>query len=190
MTNLLAQSDFVAGHRRAPSRGQHLRSQSKDIIATSPNMGDIGHENLAVASLGGDGAGRNGKVVGYGKGEHASVKGQGKGFVSMDIANSTVDEGLTKDEVGQVIHQHLSEVRYCYESAMIRTPDIEGKLVVDFTVGGTGVVKTAEAKTSTLPDPRLDDCILRRLRHLEVPASPRRRGRSVTYPFIFKTLGR
>ncbi len=28
---------------------------------------------------------------------------------------------------------------------MIRQPDIEGKLVVDFTIGGTGVVKTAEA---------------------------------------------
>ena len=115
---------------------------------------------------------------------------QGKGFVSIDLANSSVEEGLTKDEVGEVIHRHMSEVRYCYESAMIRTPDIEGKLIVDFTIGGSGVVKTAEAKQSTLPDPRLDDCIIRRLMTWKFPNTKGGVDVAVSYPFIFKTLGR
>jgi hypothetical protein len=191
MTKLLAQSDFVAGHRSDSEASRILDAQSKDLKATAPKIGGLDSKNVAVASLGGEGVpGGNGKAVGYGKGEHAQVSGQGKGFVSMDIANSTVEDGLTKDEVGEVIHRHLSEVRYCYESAMIRTPDIEGKLIVDFTIGGAGAVKTAEAKQSTLPDPRLDDCIIRRLMTWKFPTPKGGVEVAVTYPFIFKTLGR
>jgi len=191
MSKLLAQSDFVTGHKNADNARRMFDTQSEATKATAPDIGDMNQKNVAVATLGGDGsAGGSGKAVGYGKGEHAGVKGQGKGFVSMDIGNSTVEEGLTKDEVGEVIHRHLSEVRYCYESAMIRQPDIEGKLVVDFTIGGSGVVKTAEAKSSTLPDPRLDDCIIRRLVTWKFPNTKGGVDVAVSYPFIFKTLGR
>ena len=134
-----------------------------------------------------------GHAVGYGKGEHAAVKGQGKGFVPFvqaDASGSVVEEGLTRDEVGEVIHRHLSEVRYCYESAMIREPDIEGKLMVAFVIGGSGTIKSAEAKSSTLPDPRLDDCIIRRLVTWPFPKPRGGVDVAVTYPFIFKTLGR
>jgi TonB family protein len=108
----------------------------------------------------------------------------------MDTSGSSVAEGLTKDEVGEVIHRHLSEVRYCYESAMLRTPDIEGKLLVAFTIGGQGAVTAADVKQSTLPDPRLDDCILRRLVSWKFPKPRGGVDVAVTYPFIFKTLGR
>jgi outer membrane biosynthesis protein TonB len=191
MSKLLAQSDFVTGHKNADAARRMFDTHSETTKATAPDIGDMNNKNVAVAALGGDGAANGtGKAVGYGKGEHAGVKGQGKGFVSMDIGNSTVEEGLTKDEVGEVIHRHLSEVRYCYESAMIRQPDIEGKLVVDFTIGGNGVVKSAEAKSSTLPDPRLDDCIIRRLVTWKFPNTKGGVDVAVSYPFIFKTLGR
>jgi hypothetical protein len=191
MTKLLAQSDFITGHQLNNESRRMFDTQSKTMRATGPEIGDLNKRNVAVNNIGGDGlANGSGKAVGYSKGEHAGVKGQGKGFVSMDVGNASVEEGLTKDEVGEVIHRHLSEVRYCYESAMIRQPDIEGKLVVDFTIGGNGVVKTSEAKSSTLPDPRLDDCILRRLVTWKFPNTKGGIDVSVSYPFIFKTLGR
>jgi outer membrane biosynthesis protein TonB len=193
MTKLLAQSDLITGHQLHNESRKIFDTQATNTKATAPEIGDLNSKNVAVASVGGDGlpgSTGSGKAVGYGKGEHAGVKGQGKGFVSMDMGNASVEEGLTKDEVGEVIHRHLSEVRYCYESAMIRQPDIEGKLVVDFTIGGNGVVKTAEAKSSTLPDPRLDDCIIRRLVTWKFPNTKGGIDVSVSYPFIFKTLGR
>ena len=156
-------------------------------LRSGPATGISNDTNRQVATLGGSG---EGKGTGYGKGEHAGVKGQGQAFVSMDVAGAAVDEGLTKDEVGEVIHRHLSEVRYCYESAMIRSPDLEGKLMVNFTIAGTGMVKSTEVKSSTLPDPRLDDCILRRLATWKFPNPRGGIDVAVTYPFIFKTLGR
>ncbi len=76
------------------------------------------------------------------------------------------------------------------ESALIRAPDIEGKLMVAFVIGGDGAVKTSSVKQSTLPDPRLDDCILRRLATWRFPQPKGGVDVAVTYPFIFKTLGR
>jgi outer membrane biosynthesis protein TonB len=185
MTSLLAQSDFVAG--RVSEARKSFDAKSKALASSGPATGMSADTNQKVAALGGSG---QGKGAGYGKGEHAGVKGQGAAFVSMDIAGAAVDEGLTKDEVGEVIHRHLSEVRYCYESAMIRTPDLEGKLMTAFTIGGDGRVKSTEVKSSTLPDPRLDDCILRRLATWKFPEPRGGVDVAVAYPFIFKTLGR
>jgi TonB family protein len=185
MTKLLAQSDIVAG--------PHASSDAKRMFASRPDAlkadvrGGAVNANVKVAAVGGEGGGGG---VGYRKGGDAKVAGQGAGFVNMDTFASTVDEGLTKDEVGEVIHKHLSEVRYCYESAMLRTPDIEGKLIINFTIGGPGTVKTASVKQSTLPDPRLDDCILRRLLTWKFPNTRGGVDVAVSYPFLFKTLGR
>lgn len=188
MTKLLEQSDFVSGSKATADARKVFAAGSSALGATGELLGNAQGKNVQVAQVGGTGVG--GKGVGYGKGEHAGVKGQGNSFVSLDLGNSSVEEGLTKDEVGEVIHKHLSEVRYCYESAMIRQPDIEGKLVISFVIGGSGVVKTADIKSSTLPDPRLDDCVLRRLVTWKFPQTKGGIDVGVTYPFIFKTLGR
>ncbi|HUP56070.1 MAG TPA: AgmX/PglI C-terminal domain-containing protein [Bdellovibrionota bacterium] len=192
MTKLLTQSDFVAGSTASASTGRLFDAKSAALKATGPEIGLSNQKSVMVASLGseGIGAGKGGKSVGYGKGERAGVKGQGEGFVSMDIGNSSVEEGLTKEEVGKVIHAHLAEIRYCYESAMIRSPDVEGKLVMDFTIGSTGAVKVSNVKQSTTPDPKLDDCVNRRLVTWQFPKTKGGVDVAVTYPFIFKTLGR
>ncbi len=194
MSRLLAQSDFVAGTARSTEAKNLFNSKSAELQTTEALRGAGAHPGaVQVAALGGDGSGAGQPGLGYGKGQHAGVKGQGKGFVpfvSADASGSIVDDGLTKDEVGEVIHRHLSEVRYCYESAMIRSPDIEGKLITNFTINGQGMVKSTEVKSSTLPDPRLDDCILRRLATWPFPKPRGGVDVAVSYPFIFKTLGR
>lgn len=189
MTNLLAQSDFVTGRDAAAQAKRMFDSKSADLRATGQATGLMDTRDARVAALGGE-AGPGGAGVGYGKGERAGVSGQGKAYVSMDTSGSSVEEGLTKDEVGEVIHRHMSEIRYCYESAIVRTPDIQGKLVMDFTIGGTGTVKEASVRQSTLPDPRLDACILRRLLTWKFPLPKGGVEVDVSYPFLFKTLGR
>ena len=149
-------------------------------VATDQNRGAV-----QVGSLEGNGNGTN-----YSKGGKVGVKGQGEAFVSLDIGNSTVEEGLTKEEVGRVIHAHMSEVRYCYETAMVRNPSVEGKLMIDFVIGGNGRIKSASPKDSSLKDPQLDDCIVRRLTRWEFPLPKGGVDVAVSYPFIFKSLGR
>jgi hypothetical protein len=142
----------------------------------------------------GKGEGAGGK--GYGSvGPGTGMKG-GKGgsnFVAVSVGDegsALMEEGgLTKKEVWEVIQKHFSEVKYCYERAMIRRPDVEGKLLVAFTIGKVGNVKKYGVKASTLPDTYLKDCIQDRLVRWEFPKP---RGSvtdvSVSYPFVFKRL--
>lgn len=188
MTTLLAQSDFVAGKTASADARRIFNTKNEALRATGAEVGLAANRNVKVGGIGG-GSGAGGGV-GYGKGERAGISGQGKSTIAMDTSASDVAEGLTKEQVGEVIHRHMSEVRYCYESSMIRMPDIEGKLLVAFTIGGAGQVKSSSVKQSTLPDPRLDDCIIRRLATWKFPIPKGGIDVSVTYPFIFKTLGR
>lgn len=192
MTRLLAESNIVAGNVRDAQTRRALGRISNALAPTALRTGFDPSLSAKVAAIGGAaGAGGSGSgSVGYGTGEKAEVRGQGQGFVSMDLGNSSVEEGLTKDEVGEVIHRHLDEVRYCYESAMIRRQDVEGKLQIQFSIGGNGSVKSADVQSSTLSDPKLDDCVLRRLMTWKFPQPKGGVTVAVAYPFIFKTLGR
>ena len=181
MTKLLAESDVGGGEHLLQQRSGALHDSDR---STASAIGLSG-EGTKMAAMGGG----FGKGVGYGQGDHANVNGQGHSFVAMDNSKSTVEEGLTRDEVGEVIHQHISEVRYCYESSMLRLPQVEGKLLMGFTISANGSVRTAEVKTSTLPDAKLDDCILRRLVGWKFPNTKGGVDVAVSYPFIFKTLG-
>ena len=190
MTRLLARSEFGPGNDRSDIARKLFDSGSPALHSTAPITGPGIGRGTQIAALGGAGGGQGGKSgVGYGQGEHANVQGQGRSLVAMDTSGSSVDEGLTKDEVGKVIHRHLSEVRYCYEASILREPDLEGKLVLGFTINGSGKVKIAEVRTSTVTDSKLDDCIVRRLVAWRFPQTKGGIDVGVTYPFIFKTLG-
>ena len=175
-TNIAAESLFQA--KATPDKGM----EKFDKLAET--------KSVNVAGIGGSANGKAGGV-GYGSGENAAVDGQGDGLVDLDAEGYSIAEGLTRDEVGKVIHQHMSEIRYCYESAMVRNPSVQGKLVVDFSIDSRGIVRrNASTKESTLKDPRLDDCILRRLVTWKFPKPKGGVDVAVIYPFIFKPLGR
>lgn len=118
------------------------------------------------------------------------LSGQGDGWLSLNLSEALVEEGLSRDEVGRVIHAQISEIRYCYESSMLHKPDIEGKLTIDFTIASSGRVRTANVKESSVRDERLNECILKRLARWEFPKPKSGVEVAVSYPFIFKRLRR
>ncbi len=184
MTRLLAQSDIVTGAGGTEQARRLFSTKDEALRATASDTGLMQGRKVELSALGGGNSG------GYGKGVAAAVHGQGKSLVAMDTPGAAVEEGLTKEEVGEVIHRHMAEVRYCYEAAMLRQPEVEGKLLISFVIGAPGSVKTAQLKQSTLPDPRLDDCVIRRLLSWKFPNTKGGIDVAVTYPFLFKTLGR
>ncbi|MCC7442322.1 MAG: TonB family protein [Bdellovibrionales bacterium] len=180
MTQLLAQSAFSAANT-AGARSLFEATRAPGAVDLKAQA--AGHDAVKVAAVGG-------AQGGYAKGAAGAVSGQGTGTISLDMEGSQVEEGLSKDEVGKVIHAHMNEVRYCYDTALIRSPDVEGKLVVNFAIGKEGSVTRSAVQSSTAGDPRLDDCILRRLGRWKFPQPKGGVTVAVSYPFIFKTLGR
>lgn len=148
------------------------------------------------------------KIAGFGGNSNAGVKGQaaigysdgvkgvtmsgtGGNKISLGTADADVEEGLTKEEVGKVIHAHMKEVRYCYENTMVRASRVDGKVILDFTINGKGrVAKVADRKpAANAIDPALGECIMRRLKTWQFPFPKGGVTVDVSYPFIFKTLG-
>ena len=149
-------------------------------------LGGGGSGAGTASDVGGGGNGLG--LPGYGTGAKAGVNGQGSSRIALDLGKTTVEEGLTRDEVGRVIHAHMSEIRYCYESSMLHNPDLEGKLVMDFTVAGSGSVSRSEIKDDGAKDQRLSTCLTTKLSRWQFP-NRAAESMSRSYPFIFKSLG-
>ena len=129
------------------------------------------------------------KSANYGGEAARNTAGKGSSLVSIaSDAEMGVADGLTKEEVGKVVREHLGEVRYCYESALARQPGLEGKLVLSFTVRGNGRVREVITKESS-GNTSLDNCIQNRLLKWIFPKPRQGVDVGVSYPFIFKSLG-
>ncbi len=178
--------------------GGLTKGESKSVsgalanLSIDMNAGGGGDKNSKVSGFGGDSnAGVRGPATaGYSNGVKGVMSAGGGGDgISLGTGEAEVEEGLTKEEVGRVIHAHMKEVRYCYESSMVRASKVDGRVVLDFTINGRGVVAKVKVSNSSLPDPALGECIQRRLRTWQFPNPKGGVNVDVAYPFIFKTLG-
>ncbi|HLE00614.1 MAG TPA: AgmX/PglI C-terminal domain-containing protein [Bdellovibrionota bacterium] len=176
-----------AGLAKAPA--EFFGSKGIALAPTEVRPGVVG-SSAKVGGLGGGVGDPNAKGVGYSAGDREAGTRQAGSFVAMDTRASMVEEGLRKDEVGAVIHAHMREIRYCYDSAIIHQPKIEGKVIAGFTIAPTGFVKAASVVSSTLNEDQLAECILSKLKTWKFPRPKGGVTVNVSYPFVFKTLGR
>ena len=97
--------------------------------------------------------------------------------------------GLTADEVGRIIRRHWNEIKYCYEKELTRNPNLAGKIVTSFTIGGTGHVQDCDVAETSLNDPTVEDCVVKIIKRIQFPAPKGGGIVLVSYPFIFQSSG-
>ena len=173
--------------------GRSIQSLSEKILSQT-NAAGSGLEKKANGLLGAmnNGNFQVGSENGYGAGNGTNVKGQGVGHleIGLNLKDATVDEGLTKEEVARVIHSHMNEIRYCYESAILNDPSLNGKVLVDFKIGAQGGVATAQAAENTMDNAQVGGCLVGKLKNWKFPQPRGGVLVAVSYPFIFKSLTR
>ena len=116
-------------------------------------------------------------------------KGPVRAGVTRAVATSIGSQGqIDKEAVAKVINSHLAEVQRCYEAALLHTPGLAGKVVLEWNISTAGKVTSSKSKSSTLKDVSVETCILRALNNWQFPPA---KGNSViiTYPFIFNAVG-
>jgi hypothetical protein len=92
---------------------------------------------------------------------------------------------LDAKEIGRVLAANLGGIKYCYERQLRDSPDLAGKLVVEFTIDQAGKVENPRVLSSTLDDDRVVRCLLTKVSWLKFP--PPRGGKvTVSYPFVFE----
>lgn len=80
----------------------------------------------------------------------------------------------------------------CYENALERSPELAGKVVVDFTIEGEpdvgGVIGASEiAEGTTIEDDELRECISETMYAIEIDPPTGGGSIRVTYPFEFRS---
>ena len=176
--------DKASGKLRGGLPGETQTREGKGVRGSGPGGG---------ATLVGSGSGLGNKGSGLG------AKGTGKAdFGSKGEARvtaGTVEEGesvitgeMDPSIIERLIRANLGYIKWCYEKQLQTQPDIEGKIVVDFIIGVEGLVTSSKAKSTSMNNPIVEECIARRIKTIKFP-SPGAGIVQVFYPFIFRVAG-
>jgi TonB family protein len=92
--------------------------------------------------------------------------------------------GLSKEEVRRIVRRNLAQVRFCYEQGLQQSPDLEGRVSVQFHIAPSGAVQNASVASTSIRNGAVEQCVLQAARRWSFPQSP---GLTVvTYPFLFQ----
>lgn len=165
----------------AGSGGVQTNIYGKGLVAAPLGAGGN------IQGAGGYGTkGKGGGQAGYGS---TSLLGATGGTSVPLTAEATVGGGLDRDAIAAVIQRNLGQVRFCYEQALQGDPGLNGRVAVDFTIGGQGLVKLAKVANSSLGSKVVEDCILARLKSWKFPLPENGVDVSVSYPFVLRRAG-
>jgi hypothetical protein len=146
--------------------------------------GTIGLGNLGTIGKGGGG----GNGSGYGRG--AGGLG-GRRAHAPDVVPGTaqVRGSLDKEIIRRIIRRHLNEVKFCYEKELMKKADLFGRVMIQFTISGTGQVVASVVQNSTMNNPTVEQCIAGAVRRWEFPKPQGGGIVIVSYPFVLKAAG-
>jgi hypothetical protein len=96
---------------------------------------------------------------------------------------------LDKEVIRRVIRRHLNEVRFCYERELqtLASPDLYGRVTMQFTIGTGGQVLASVVQSSTMNRPSVEQCVAQAVRRWEFPKPAG--VVMVSYPFVFRNAG-
>lgn len=109
--------------------------------------------------------------------------------LSMPVGSAKVSGGtLSKQAIAKVVQANKGAIRYCYESQLTRFPTLRGKVVVDFIIEPSGLVKRVKVPTNSLSNkaaaPKVASCLIRFVKRWKFP-KPKGGKVRVIYPFTF-----
>lgn len=139
---------------------------------------------------GGGGYGTKGKGGGKaGYGTLSLVGATGASLIPIP-EEATVDGGLDSSLIADVVRRNLGQIRFCYEQGLQLNSALSGRVAVNWVIDGSGAVKIAKVKNTSLNNKTVEDCILRRLRTWKFPIPEGNQDVPVSYPFLLKRTGR
>jgi TonB family protein len=154
------------------------------LKGTGPGGGGLGN-TIGVGDVGTKG--RGGGQGSFGSG----VGGLGKkGSSDVQISSSeAIIVGYDRELVRRVVHSHHAQLRYCYESELVRNPSMSGKVTVTWVIGTGGRVSQVSTASTTLGNAKVENCLNARVRSWTFPPPKGGGIAKITYPFVFKPSG-
>ncbi len=164
-----------------------LKANLKGSRMTLPT-GELINAGGAANALRSGGVGNKGSVAALnrnGTGTQAVTA-----MVSANMSRSVkIKGGLTRDQVKRVIDSNMDDVTYCYETALMSSPSLGGKIVFEWKVKSAGNVGAVNIKSSNVKSDEIHSCIKSAIKGWKFPQPSGGSAVFVSYPFIFDTVG-
>jgi TonB family protein len=159
------------------------------VTGTGSGGGGTGEGTIGTGRLGTMGkGGGNGKGAGYGSGAGGLGRYRARApEVTPGIAS--VRGSLDREIIRRIIRRHINEVKYCYEQELPKRPGLGGRIMVQFTISGTGQVISSVLQSSTMGNVRVESCTVQAVRRWDFPAPLGGGLVIVSYPFVLTPAG-
>jgi hypothetical protein len=129
------------------------------------------------------GARGNGDVAALERG--TTGKKQVQAMVTAKMSSTVkIEGGMSRELVKRVIDQHLDEITYCYEMALMSNPSILGRIVFEWKILMDGRVGEIRIVASSVNSTEIHDCIKSSIKSWQFP-KPVGAEVVVSYPFVF-----
>ena len=80
-------------------------------------------------------------------------------------------------------------MKFCYERELVKSPNLMGRVMVQFTISAQGSVLDSHVQSSTMNNVPAEQCIAAAVRRWEFPKPQGGGIVVVTYPFVLKSAG-
>lgn len=121
-------------------------------------------------------------AIGYG----VSPYGATRPAPPVRVSAPRVSGALAPDAVRRVVMRNARQISRCYERALARSPDLQGRIVVHFVIAGQGLVTSAIITEDSVPNPALRQCVTNAVRAWRFPATEGGEAVTVDYPFVLQ----
>ncbi|MCA9561959.1 MAG: AgmX/PglI C-terminal domain-containing protein [Myxococcales bacterium] len=161
-----------------------------DAFAVGRGAGGMGEVGGGRGG-GGTGMGRVGGVgsidAGGGRGVSANMgqRSQRAPRASVSRGRAEINGFLSREQIERVVRRHQRGIRYCYETALQDDPELEGRIVANWTVDLDGSVSRRSIESNSMGNRDVESCILREVGRMRFP-EPDGGMVVVSYPFTFR----
>ncbi len=140
-------------------------------------------------ALGIGGLGTRGRGGGAG-GKYGMAAGQigrkGRSEITAGGGQAVIMGALDRSVIDAYIRRNLAKIRWCYEKELAKDPKLFGRIVINFTISGTGAVSQSKVNRTTMGNQTVENCVANQIRTIRFPAPKGGGIVIVNYPFVFK----
>jgi hypothetical protein len=156
-------------------------------LGTGPDGGGTGENTLGTGTL--DTIGSAGRDSGGGSdyGRNVALLTRPRRSFVPEVVPGTVKVhgSLDKEIIRRIVHQHMNEVKFCYDQELARRPTLAGRISVQFAISPVGQVITSVMQSTSMDDARVENCVVNAVRRWEFPKPTGGGIAIVLYPFSF-----
>ena len=92
---------------------------------------------------------------------------------------------LNRCTIDSYIKKNVGEVKQCYEKGLSKTPELAGRVVINFIISASGDVSSAKVQKTTMGNAEVEKCVAGVIKKIKFP-KPKSDGIViVNYPFVF-----